>query len=153
MSTTGANGRRATVGDRFRKLLATWLATLPKAGWRGGTGELFDALETLNVGGKFFTIVTRGSALTKLLALHDGTFAEAGFACRAGRTQSTRFLAVEPVRVRKPAPVTPDAKALLAEIDRAIDDAESVLAEVAPLANDNPLTPANDTTPSMENAP
>jgi len=141
MSTTGANGRRATVADRFRKLLATWLATLPKAGWRGGTGELFDALETLNVGGKFFTIVTRGSALSKLLALHHETFAAAGFACRSGRTSSTRFLAIEPVRVRKPAPVTPDAKALLAEIDLEIDDAEALLASNDPPANDDAMTP------------
>ena len=57
MSMTGPNGRRATVADRFRKLLAAWLSTLPATGWKGGTGELFDALETLNVAGKFFTIV------------------------------------------------------------------------------------------------
>ena len=131
MSTTGANGRRATVGDRFRKLLATWLATLPKAGWKGGTGELFDALQTLNVAGRFYTIVPRGCGLTKELAQHDPVFAAAGFACRAGRTSSTRFLAIEAVRVRKPAPT--EVARVLAAAEVAIAEAEALLAEVAPL--------------------
>ena len=83
--------------SRFRKLLASWLETLPRSGWTGGVAELFNALESLDRDKGLYAFVPAGSALTKAVLYHATAFAACGFAVRSGRTKSARFIAVKPI--------------------------------------------------------
>ena len=95
MSATTYTRYQATAEERFRRLLAAWLATLPPAGWTGGVAELVAALDDLEHAVKFFAFVPTGSALSKALLRDEPTIRAAGFRLRVGRTKAARFIAFE----------------------------------------------------------
>jgi hypothetical protein len=86
---------QATHEERFRRLLAAWLATLPADGWKGGVADLFTALDAFERAGKSFTFVPSGSALTKALLREEPTICAVGFSLRIGRTKAARFISLE----------------------------------------------------------
>jgi len=57
MSATTYHRYQATHEERFRRLLAAWLATLPPDGWTGGVAELFTELNEFEHAGNFLAFV------------------------------------------------------------------------------------------------
>ena len=96
MSATTYARYQATAEDRFRQLLAAWLAALPSSGWTGGVAELFATLDAFERAGTFAAFVPTVSALTKALLREEPAIRAAGFALRIGRTKSARFIAIAP---------------------------------------------------------
>ncbi|MBY0459384.1 MAG: hypothetical protein K2V38_18825 [Gemmataceae bacterium] len=82
--------------ERFQRLLAAWLRTLPAGGWTGRVAELVAGLDELERTGTFLVCVPTGSALTKALLYHEPVIRAAGFALKLARTKAARFITIGP---------------------------------------------------------
>ena len=80
--------------ERFGRLLAAWLATLPPEGWSGGVDSLRRELDRLNESGSFHAYVPSKSGLSKALLDSGPGIQAAGWAVAFRRTAKARTVAL-----------------------------------------------------------
>jgi hypothetical protein len=90
MRASAAQRGRRLLDERFRTLLAQWLAVQPADEWRGGVTELWEELFML--ADRWTTFIPRGSGLSRAVMNNTATIEDAGWLVQTGRSATKRWI-------------------------------------------------------------